>query len=252
MSGPFAVVATLRLDTRFAPPPARTTPARAFSRTLLLDAIRRKDPVLEQLALDMDHDLSHARPTTPDDVNAALLRHCERLFPCQPGPHSADHHTVESGRTQVKHTVRHMWAAYQAYKTARAGDPTLTGLQNTSATLRAHAKFKEIQKTLRKQGLANRKAKVLAELEAAEIAAQAGDMHKLYYHIRRLSPKGPRESIHIRSPDGKLISPEAEHQAILQYYTGVFSRDAACPRPTCALQHAHDLSLAELLTAMSK
>ena len=248
----FAVVASLRLDTRLAPPPARVTPACTFSRTLLLDAIRRKDPVLEQLALDVDHDLGRARPTSPDDVNAALLRHCERLFPCQPGPHKAEHSIVEAGHTQAKHTVKHMWAAYQAYKDARAGDPSLTGLQNTSATLRAHAKFKEIQKILRKQGLANRKAKVLAELEAAEIAAQAGDMHKLYYHIRRLSPKGPRESIHIRSPDGKLISPEAEHRAILQYYTGVFSRDAACPRPTCALQHAHDLSLTELLTAMSK
>ena len=203
--------------------------------------------MLEQLALDVDS-LRIARPTTPEGVNAVLLRHCERLFPYQPGSGSTD----PNRPTQVVHTVRQMWAAYQAYKTARAGNPALTRLQNTSATLRAHARFKEIQKDLRKQGLANRKARVLAELEAAETAAQAGDMHKLYYHIRKLSPQGPRENIHIRSPEGKLISPEAEHDAIIQYYTGVFSRDAANPQQACVLQHEHSLSQEELAIALSK
>ena len=107
--------------------------------------------MLEQLALDVDS-LRIARPTTPEGVNAVLLRHCERLFPYQPGSGSTD----PNRPTQVVHTVRQMWAAYQAYKTARAGNPALTRLQNTSATLRAQRKSRKTYAS---------KASLIAKLE---------------------------------------------------------------------------------------
>ena len=71
--------------------------------------------------------------------------------------------------------------------------------------------------------------------------------------ISESSPqKAPRDKIHIRASDGKLLSPQAEQEAILEHFTKVFSRDAANPHTTCCLQQPCPLLLDELLKAMQQ
>ena len=245
----FAVTTSLRVDTRLAP--THTASAQRplpFSRQLLREAIKRKDPALERLAHAVNLELSHAKPTNPEEVNAILLRRCAAYFPLQPCTHKP-----RPGQSQeVRCTVSSMWVAYRQFKIAKAWNPALTRLQNTLAILRAHARFQKAHRELRKRGLEKRKTAILEELEAAEAAANVGDMHKLYFHIRKLSPKAPRDKIHIRTSDGKLLSPQAEQEAILEHFTKVFSRDAANPHITCCLQQPCPLSLDELLKAMQQ
>ncbi|CAE7205300.1 unnamed protein product [Symbiodinium sp. CCMP2456] len=127
----FALIASLRVDTRLAPAgPAATQRPLPFSRQLLREAIKCKDPVLDQLAQEVHYELGTVRPTDPAELNNILLRRCAALFPLQ----------------------------------------------------QAHARFQSAHRELRKRGLAKRKAAILEELEAAEAAATAGDMHKLYFH----------------------------------------------------------------------
>ena len=245
----FALIASLRVDTRLAPTGTATTQRPLpFSRQLLREAIKRKDPVLDQLAQTVHLELSNARPTDPEEVNTILLRRCAAYFPlqpCLPQPRPGQ-------SPEVRCTVSSMWVAYRQLKSAKTWNPALTRLQNTWAILRAHARFQRAHRELRKRGLAKRKAAILEELEAAEAAAKVGDMHKLYFHVRKLSPKGPRERIHIRTSDGKLLSPQAEHEAILEHFTAVFCRDAAHPHTACCLTEPCPLSLEELLKALQK
>ena len=155
--------------------------------------------------------------TDPEEVNTILLRHCAAFFPlqpCLPQPRPGQ-------SPEVRCTVSSMWVAYRQFKSAKTWNPALTRLQNTWAILRAHARFQRAHRELRKRGLAKRKAAILEELEAAEAAAKVGDMHKLYFHVRKLSPKGSRERIHIRTSDGELLSPQAEHEAILKHFTAL-------------------------------
>ena len=243
----FALIASLRVDTRLAPTGTATTQRPLpFSRQLLREAIKRKDPVLDQLAQAVHLELSDARPTDPEEVNTILLRRCAAFFPlqpCLPQPRPGQ-------SPEVRCTVSSMWVAYRQFKSAKTWNPALTRLQNTWAILRAHARFQRAHRELRKRGLAKRKAAILEELEAVEAAAKVGDMHKLYFHVRKLSPKGPRERIHIRTSDGKLLSPQAEHEAILKHFTAVFCRDATHPQTACCLTEPCPLSLEELLKAL--
>ena len=76
----FAVTASLRVDTRSAP--THTASAQRplpFSRQLLREAIKRKDPALDRLAHAVNLELSHARPTNPEEINAILLNLAEGL-----------------------------------------------------------------------------------------------------------------------------------------------------------------------------
>jgi len=158
---------------------------------------------------------SSVRPTDPEEVNTILLRRCAAFFPlqpCLPQPRPGQ-------SPEVRCTVSSMWVAYRQFKSAKTWNPALTRLQNTWAILRAHARFQRAHRELRKRGLAKRKAAILEELEAAEAAAKVGDMHKLYFHVRK-------------------------------HFTAVFCRDAAHPQTACCLTEPCPLSLEELLRAL--
>eukprot|EP00439_Symbiodinium_sp_Y106_P042641 s7119_g5.t1 len=124
----FALIASLRVDTRLAPTGAAATQRPLpFSRQLLREAIKRKDPVLDQLAQAVHLELSDARPTDPEEVNTILLRRCAAFFPLQPClPQLRPGQSLE-----VRCTVSSMWVAYRQFQLAKTWNPALTRLQNT-------------------------------------------------------------------------------------------------------------------------
>ena len=90
--------------------------------------------------------------------------------------------------------------------------------------------FISSRRSLRKEVRKKRKTKITVLLDAAQSAAAAGDMHKLYKEVRKLSPKNPKERIQIRGPDNQILSQASEHAEIVKLFSGVFTRHACTCR----------------------
>ena len=92
--------------------------------------------------------------------------------------------------------------------------------------IRMFTQFHKQQKVLKQRGQEKRKAKITSTLDAAQFAAEAGDMHKLYKEVSKLSPKNPKERIQIRGPNNQILSHASEHAEIVKHFKSVFTKHA--------------------------
>ena len=198
---------------------------------------------------------------TAEQVNNTLMTACAKVFP--PQASSSEPRPWQTQQVQI--CVKNMWQAYHSMQRVQQSYPeqiiplrsrpivvqySSSDIQNGEQrleaachiavawqdsqsmllrsfhALRLFAQLHKQQKILRQRGQEKRTAKITAVLEAAQSAAAAGDMHKLYKEVRKPSPKNPEEKIQIRGPENQILSQASEHAEIVKHFSSVFTRHA--------------------------
>ncbi|CAE7243955.1 Pol [Symbiodinium natans] len=70
---------------------------------------------------------------------------------------------------------------------------------------------------------------ILNLLQKAEQAADKGDQRTVYQVVRRLAPWQPRQRVMIKDPNGRLLTLQQEHEALVSYSEDLFAPDTAQP-----------------------
>ena len=257
----FALSTFLRSDVHFEPRPKKH--AVPYSRQNLSNSIRQgtfqSDALKQEVAAAL-HDLDPAQ-TTAEQVNQTLLSACAKIFPAQAT--SSEPRPWQTLEVQV--CVKNMWQAYHsmrrvshlypitiipfrfrpivahclsqdipdnaqhlevASRLAATWQDSKSLLSRCFHAIRMFTQFHKQHKVLKQRGQAKRKAKITSTLDAAQFAAEAGDMHKLYKEVRKLSPKNPKERIQIRGPNNQILSHASEHAEIVKHFKSVFTKHA--------------------------
>ncbi|CAE7566562.1 unnamed protein product, partial [Symbiodinium necroappetens] len=101
---------------------------------------------------------------------------------------------------------------------------------------RAWALFQRSYRELRRQGKQQRKQLLINKLQQASQAADRKDIRALYQIIKQISAKQQRGKARIRTVDGELLEPLAEHAEISSYFHRLFGTDQSDIIPTDRLQ----------------
>ena len=143
----------------------------------------------------------------------AVLNDCVRtVYPPKSRP---DDRLFTQPTYQLK--LKNMWAVYADYKRARVATmgnilhkwKLLTTFHKASKLFREHAKLAKRTKITRVAG------------ELAEASAK-GDQRGIWQGAKKLAPWKPRTKMSIRGPEGTILSPEEQLQALLDYSTRKF------------------------------
>ena len=257
----FALSTFLRSDVHFEPRPKKH--AVPYSRQNLSNSIRQgtfqSDALKQEVAAAL-HDLDPAQATA-EQVNQTLLSACAKIFPAQAT--SSEPRPWQTLEVQV--CVKNMWQAYHsmrrvshlypitiipfrfrpivahclsrdipdnaqhlevASQLAATWQDSKSLLSRCFHAIRMFTQFHKQHKVLKQRGQEKRKAKITSTLDAAQFAAEAGDMHKLYKEVRKLSPKNNKERIQIRGPNNQILSHASEHAEIVKHFKSVFTKHA--------------------------
>ena len=257
----FALTTFLRSDIYFEPRPKKHVVP--YSRQALSNSIRQGAPESAVLKQEVAAALQALDPVqaTAEQVNNTLMTACAKVFP--PQASSSEPRPWQTQQVQI--CVKNMWQAYHSMQRVQQSYPeqiiplrsrpivvqySSSDIQNREQrleaachiavawqdsqsmllrsfhALRLFAQLHKQQKILRQRGQEKRRAKITAVLEAAQSAAAAGDMHKLYKEVRKPSPKNPKEKIQIRGPENQILSQASEHAEIVKHFSSVFTRHA--------------------------
>ena len=143
----------------------------------------------------------------------AVLNQCVRtVYPPETRP---DDRLFTQPAYQLK--LKDMWGVYANYKRARVATMgnilhkwrLLTTFHKASKQFREHAKLAKRDKITRVAG------------ELAEASAR-GDQRGLWQGAKKLAPWKPRTKMSIRGPEGTILSPEQQLQALLDHSTRKF------------------------------
>ena len=143
----------------------------------------------------------------------AVLNECVRtVYPPETRP---DDRLFTQPAYQLK--LKDMWGVYANYKRARVATMgnilhkwrLLTAFHKASKQFREHAKLAKRDKITRVAG------------ELAEASAR-GDQRGLWQGAKKLAPWKPRTKMSIRGPEGTILSPEEQLQALLDHSTRKF------------------------------
>ena len=153
--------------------------------------------------------------TKVSHLNQVALHVRRRYFPV----HGARQQTL-AGKPELKTTIAHMWHTYHQWKHSQR---SRTARGNVFKVWRHYAAFKAASKSLRRESIRVRRKHLHDLIGQATVAAARDQMSELYRITKALAPKQRRERAVIRAPDGQMLRPEQQFQAILQYFTNAFS-----------------------------
>ena len=238
-----AVTAVIRIPAFFAKVPPATAPG--LCRSSLREALRHNTPQAQALDLQLQQQLAQASIASAPELTRVMHDCCRQHFPL--GPKQAKPRAWQDPASMLD--VKQLWtkyrdlkAFYKHHRTLRLRGRSVGLVAYAFEAFRRHAAFNRCQKALRQRGRERRKAVIHEVLQAAEDAAKVGDMHALYQHVRRLAPKAPRERIQIRGPDNSILDPRQEFEAILKYFTKLYSQGPA----NAAVYHlSHDYNITD-------
>ena len=126
--------------------------------------------------------------------------------------------------------IRSMWMAYRHMNTRPRG----AGFRSVFRAWTAYAAFARSSRQLRCQSRAARRAWLTQQINAASEAASRNDLSEVYRIIRTIAPKSRRDPVRIRTPDGHLLSPHQQFEAIHTYFSKAFQRQRAYEPAACA------------------
>ena len=148
----------------------------------------------------------HVGTPTVAQLNKLILPVCRRFFP--PGARLSLVPLPEPTRL----AITQMWAAFRAWKSCR-----LFGVW------KQYSQFRAASKALRQASVQARRKRLHDFIDRAARAAAKDQMNELFQVTRALAPKQRAERVVIRSPDGHMLAPREQFQAILTYFTHAFS-----------------------------
>ncbi|CAE7822925.1 jockey\pol [Symbiodinium sp. CCMP2592] len=137
--------------------------------------------------------------------------HCCRLDHPRRTPHLPQ---------QVQHAVAHMWETFRTWR--RTGRHNSRG-RRIFQVWRRFAAFRAASKALRQASVQSRRQRVHDLIDRAAHAASKDQLSELYKITKILAPKRRMERVLIRAPDGSMLKPAHQFEAILQYFSKAFS-----------------------------
>ena len=105
-----------------------------------------------------------------------------------------------------------------------------------------YAQYQRSRKELRRSSHRLRKAKLVRQLEDAELALARHDTHTFFAVIQQLAPKQARGRIQLKGEHGEMLTAEAEIDTLHAYWDGIFNDGA----------QAHDSHLTEGVQAAAQ
>ncbi|CAE7281246.1 unnamed protein product [Symbiodinium sp. CCMP2592] len=180
-------------------------------------SVRMMDARAHQLQSEVSKILSAAGPyDTLAQINANILAECKRLYPrSQAAPKALKPYQ----QPEVRSALEAVESTHQALKTG----VTARGIRNSVLAWKRAEAFKQASRRLRQVSRAARRAWFETKITEAEHAATRHDLSAVYRIVNLLAPKRRRDPVRIRGMQGELLSPQAEFDAIFEYFQGAFS-----------------------------
>ena len=197
-----------------------------FSKPHFQECVRLRGPEFPELQSRI---LQAVQNTTTEEgfgvLNQRILRVCKQLF-----PPTRRNYSRPGQQAEVVRNIRNMWMAYRRMKARPRG----AGFSSVFRAWTAYTAFARSSRQLRSQSRAARRAWLTQQIHAASEAAGRSDLSEVYRIIRTLAPKSRRDPVRIRTPDGHLLSPQMQFEAIHTYFAKAFQRQRAYEPAACA------------------
>ncbi|CAE7840054.1 pol [Symbiodinium sp. CCMP2592] len=175
-------------------------------------------------------------------LNQILWDAAEKFFPVQPKPDNRI-----SNNPQYKASARQTWALYARLKSA-----SVVTFSHIWRKWRLLVQFRKASRALRQQSKDLKRAFYEQQIQEAEEAAARHDQRTLYQIVKRMAPKSYKTASRLLGPDGRLMTPSGELQAILQHGKQTFAAliDVEHPLEPDEPLHIPEQSLQDELRAL--
>ena len=154
-----------------------------------------------------------------DPSNMTQLHH--HMFPLIHDTFNSSNSTCMVSPTEVEHCVLNKWDHFKAVKILTQNRCT-SGLDKWFRCWFHLARHRSLAREHKRYAAQVRKQKFLDMLQAAAIAAQQHDAHRLHQIIKRHAPKAPKRPIHLRTAGGALAHPHEELAIFKQHVHDVW------------------------------
>ena len=209
--------------------PKRSTNAQ-LDRHKLDQDVRSGAAGAKTLQLELAKALNELQDPTPASINSTLLQTCQNHYPVERKPTPASNPIVQ-----------HLWqkrreAEYVAVRPPRAPEGgTLDEnpwWHYKSRLFRGWKATIELRKQVKKAEKQCKEKKREEILQLLHKAADNGDQRTVYQVVRRLAPWQPRRRVMIKDPQGRLLTLQQEHEALVSYSEDLFAPDTDQPDRT--------------------
>ncbi|CAE7771585.1 pol [Symbiodinium sp. CCMP2592] len=175
-------------------------------------------------------------------LNQILWDAAEKFFPVKPKPDNRI-----SNNPQYKASARQTWALYARLKSA-----SVVTFSHIWRKWRLLVQFRKASRALRQQSKDLKRAFYEQQIQEAEEAAARHDQRTLYQIVKRMAPKSYKTASRLLGPDGRLMTPSGELQAILQHGKQTFAAliDVEHPLEPDEPLHIPEQSLQDELRAL--
>ncbi|CAE7308131.1 pol [Symbiodinium sp. CCMP2592] len=174
-------------------------------------------------------------------LNEAVLPHCQRLFPSKRRPA----HTRTSDPA-ITAAAERLWDLHRS-QVPRCPPGSF---RQASALWHRQDNLRRAARELRAAGQHRRRLWLEEQLQIAERAAERQDMGQVYRVINTIAPKKGRTNVRIRSAQGHLLSVRDEFQEIFAYFQGAFSRDIPYVVPDSAALKFTNAEISEAIALL--
>ena len=227
-----------------------------FDREALRLSVKRNDGTCIQLCNRFSATLSRQPSLDPEAANSVLLSLCQELYPAnspkqclRPWQQPRVAEGVAS-LMDLRHKIRRLplnAALICVPGYVELPKPARKHLTRQIFSAFVHSlKLLRLTRELRQRGKQARADKLHDLMSQMESASLANDFYALYHCIRQIAPKQVRRRVQIRSSEGKILGPAAEHESIVKHYTVLFAPHAPFRNPA-APQLVVDITADKLL-----
>ena len=174
----------------------------------------RRDPMLTEVSQTL-HGLMQGRQSSAEEISTSLLQACCQVYPVSRAPQQEDRMHM------VRGPIATMWSTWRELRAVRGST-----LRAIILTWKLRVRFKAQKRIVDRASRTQRKLRVHALLEQAEIDDCKHNARGLYATVRKLAPKQRYKPLQVKTDKGVCLSSREEVAELKKFFGGVFC-DAA-------------------------